>query len=163
MLEVSQLAWFENSSHGCFERRGRRSFSSRIPTMENKKLNYSIAKYLKAVQGGLSGEKQESLSVAIESLEDVFEVDDTQAGALDSGVDLVELFKSAQPTAHAAAPAPAQPAQPSAEDVAKADTLKGEGNAYMSAQKYQEAVDAYTQAITLHPTNKILYSCVDCF
>ncbi|TIB11341.1 hypothetical protein E3P89_02290 [Wallemia ichthyophaga] len=127
--------------------------------MENKKLNFAIAKYLKSAQAGLSGEKQESLSVAIESLEDVFEVDDTQAGALDSPVDLAALFKSAQVAEKPqAAAGPANQSEPSAQDIAKADTLKAEGNALMSAQKYQEAVDAYTQAIALHSTNKILYS-----
>ncbi|TIA91396.1 hypothetical protein E3P99_01113 [Wallemia hederae] len=125
--------------------------------MENKKLNFSIAKYLKSVQGELSAEKQESLSVAIESLEDVFEVDDSQSGALDSGIDLVAAFKNAV-SASASQPA-AQPAkEASADDVAKADELKAQGNALMSAQKYKEAIDAYTQAIELHPTNKILYS-----
>ena len=125
--------------------------------MENKKLNFSIAKYLKSVQGELSAEKQESLSVAIESLEDVFEVDDSQSGALDSGIDLVAAFKNA--TAASASQPAAQPAKDaSADDVAKADELKAQGNALMSAQKYKEAIDAYTQAIELHPTNKILYS-----
>jgi len=44
---------------------------------------------------------------------------------------------------------------PSAEDKAKADKLKAEGNALMSTKQYDEAIEAYTKAIALDPTNPI--------
>ncbi|TIC20284.1 hypothetical protein E3Q12_03869 [Wallemia mellicola] len=124
--------------------------------MENKKLIFSIVKFLKSEQSALSQDKQESLSVAIESLEDVFEVDDSQKAALDVDTGLADIFNKhslATPSE-----TPATPAEASPEDVEKADALKAQGNAQMSSQKYQDAIDSYTQAISLHPTNKILYS-----
>ena len=126
--------------------------------MENKKLIFSIVKFLKSEQSALSQDKQESLSVAIESLEDVFEVDDSQKAALDVDTGLADIFNKhslATPSE-----TPATPAEASPEDVEKADALKAQGNAQMSSQKYQDAIDSYTQAISLHPTNKILYSSV---
>lgn len=126
--------------------------------MENKKLIFSIVKFLKSEQSALSQDKQESLSVAIESLEDVFEVDDSQKAALDVDAGLADIFNKhslATPSE-----TPATPAEASPEDVEKADALKAQGNAQMSSQKYQDAIDSYTQAISLHPTNKILYSSV---
>lgn len=47
---------------------------------------------------------------------------------------------------------------PSAEDKSKADKLKAEGNALMSAKKYDEAIASYTKAITLDATNPIYFS-----
>lgn len=47
---------------------------------------------------------------------------------------------------------------PTAEDKAKADKLKQEGNSLMSAKKYDEAIEAYAKAITLDGTNPVYYS-----
>lgn len=46
----------------------------------------------------------------------------------------------------------------SAEDKAKADKLKAEGNSLMSAKKYDEAIAAYTEAIAIDGNNPIYYS-----
>lgn len=126
--------------------------------MENKKLIFSIVKFLKSEQSALSQDKQESLSVAIESLEDVFEVDDSQKAALDVDAGLADIFN--KNSLAGPSETPATPAEASPEDVEKADALKAQGNAQMSSQKYQEAIDSYTQAIASHPSNKILYSSV---
>lgn len=39
-----------------------------------------------------------------------------------------------------------------------ADELKSKGNAALQAEKYDEAIDFYSQAISLDPSNHILYS-----
>jgi len=47
---------------------------------------------------------------------------------------------------------------PTAEDKKAADALKGQGNSYMSARKYDEAIEAYTKAVKLDPTNPVYFS-----
>lgn len=39
-----------------------------------------------------------------------------------------------------------------------AEELKSKGNAALQAEKYDEAIDFYTQAINIDPSNHILYS-----
>lgn len=53
---------------------------------------------------------------------------------------------------------PVKPVAPSAEDKAKAEKFKAEGNAQMSAKQYDKAIDAYTKAIAVDPTNPVYYS-----
>ena len=50
------------------------------------------------------------------------------------------------------------PTVPTAEDKKAADALKGQGNSYMSARKYDEAIEAYTKAAKLDPTNPVYFS-----
>lgn len=47
---------------------------------------------------------------------------------------------------------------PTSEDRAKAEKLKQEGNSMMTAKKYDEAIEAYTKAITLDGSNPVYYS-----
>jgi len=50
------------------------------------------------------------------------------------------------------------PTVPTVEDKKAADALKGQGNSYMSARKYDEAIEAYTKAAKLDPTNPVYFS-----
>ena len=54
--------------------------------------------------------------------------------------------------------APTQSKGPSAEDRSKAEEFKQKGNSLMSSKKYDEAIDTYSQAISLDPSNPIYYS-----
>jgi len=56
------------------------------------------------------------------------------------------------------APQAAKPSGPSAEDRSAAETLKQAGNAHMSAKAYTEAIESYTRAAELDPTNPVYYS-----
>jgi small glutamine-rich tetratricopeptide repeat-containing protein alpha len=47
---------------------------------------------------------------------------------------------------------------PSSEDKAQAEKLKQSGNAHMSGKNYAQAIDSYTKAIALDPTNPVYYS-----
>ena len=47
---------------------------------------------------------------------------------------------------------------PTAEDKANADKLKQKGNSLMSGKSYDEAIETYTKAIELDPTNPVYYS-----
>lgn len=54
--------------------------------------------------------------------------------------------------------APPQTAGPSDEDKAAAEKLKASGNALMSSKQYDAAIEAYTKAIALDPSNAVYYS-----
>lgn len=47
---------------------------------------------------------------------------------------------------------------PTSVDRAGADALKSRGNTFMSAKKYEEAIEAYTEATKLDPTNPVYFS-----
>ena len=53
---------------------------------------------------------------------------------------------------------PAAPASTSAEDKAAAEKHKQEGNALMSSKQYDKAINAYTEATKLDPSNPVYYS-----
>lgn len=50
------------------------------------------------------------------------------------------------------------PVSPSAEDKAAAEKYKQEGNALMSSKQYDKAINAYTEATKLDPSNPVYYS-----
>ena len=58
----------------------------------------------------------------------------------------------------ASSSAPPKPVNPTAEDKANADKLKQKGNSLMSGRNYDEAIETYTKAIELDPTNPVYYS-----
>lgn len=53
---------------------------------------------------------------------------------------------------------PTASTEPSPEDKAAAEKLKATGNSQMSGKQYDDAIQSYTQAIKLDPTNAIYYS-----
>ena len=50
------------------------------------------------------------------------------------------------------------PKAATAQEKAKAEKLKQKGNTQMTAKKYDEAIESYTQAITLDGANAVYYS-----
>jgi small glutamine-rich tetratricopeptide repeat-containing protein alpha len=58
----------------------------------------------------------------------------------------------------AASTAPAASTSLSADDKAAAEKHKQEGNAQMNGKQYDEAIDAYTKAIELDPSNPVYFS-----
>jgi small glutamine-rich tetratricopeptide repeat-containing protein alpha len=56
------------------------------------------------------------------------------------------------------APGPSSAKTPSADDKAKAEKFKQSGNSLMSSKKYDQAIESYTQAIALDPTNSVYFS-----
>jgi small glutamine-rich tetratricopeptide repeat-containing protein alpha len=55
-------------------------------------------------------------------------------------------------------PSTSQTVPASAEDKAAAEKLKQTGNAFMSSKQYDKAIDAYTEAAELDPSNPVYYS-----
>ncbi|KAH9836505.1 TPR-like protein [Rhodofomes roseus] len=141
--------------------------------MSNKqRLVLSIIDFLnQSIEDGtVKQDDQESLEVAIQCIGEAFAVDPSdsaqreklsiQPATLQNVFDVVlkTREKVGAGSAAAAPPTPAAPAAPTAEDKANAEKLKAEGNAKMSAKQYSEAIDAYTKAIALDPTNAVYYS-----
>lgn len=88
-------------------------------------------------------EQSEKLSVKPAALQSIFDV----------FIKTRDKVSSGQPAA------PTQRAGPnSAEDKAKAEKLKQEGNAQMSTKNYDPAIESYTKAIALDSDNPVYYS-----
>ncbi len=67
-----------------------------------------------------------------------------------------KIGTTSQPAATSATPTASTSL--SAEDKAAAEKHKQEGNAHMNGKKYDEAIDAYTKAIELDPSNPVYFS-----
>lgn len=109
-------------------------------------------------QPNFSSDSRESLEVAIQCLENVYEIppagdgesapltaaaDDDEANPLNH-IDLFEVYRGAFTNV-------------STERKAEAETLKNEGNRLMKEEKYQEALNTYGRAISLDATNPVFY------
>jgi len=118
--------------------------------------------------GTIREEDKESLEVAVQCIGEAFGVDPSnqeQANRLSvKPATLQSIFEvylktkdkigsTAQP---AAAPATSTPL--SSNDKATAESHKQEGNAHMNGKQYDEAIDAYTRAIELDPSNPVYFS-----
>ncbi|KAJ3558414.1 hypothetical protein NM688_g942 [Phlebia brevispora] len=152
--------------------------------MSNKqRLVLSIIDFLNQSirDGTVKQDDQESLEVAIQCIGEAFEVDPTddaqrerlsvKPASLQSIFDvyLKTREKMGSPGAGSSSTAPSEstsssvpassgPKVPSAEDKAAAEKLKASGNSHMSAKSYDAAIESYTQAIQLDPTNAVYYS-----
>ncbi|PCH33321.1 TPR-like protein [Wolfiporia cocos MD-104 SS10] len=144
--------------------------------MSNKqRLVLSIIDFLnQSIQDGtIKQDDKESLEVAIQCIGEAFEVDPSdeaqrtrlsvQPATLPSIFDvfLKTREKVASPSSDAAstsASTSAPTVNPSAADKEYAEKAKASGNSYMSSKQYDSAIEAYTRAITLDPTNPVYYS-----
>ncbi|TRM65670.1 hypothetical protein BD626DRAFT_535225 [Schizophyllum amplum] len=114
--------------------------------------------------GTVKSDDKESLEVAIQCIGEAFGVDptnNTQAKELSiKPATLQTIFDVFMKTRSRvqAAPEPEVKKAASPADKAQADKLKAEGNALMSAKKYDDAIAAYTRALALDPSNPVYYS-----
>lgn len=96
-----------------------------------------------------SDDTRESLEVAIQCLENVYEIgqekegDNSQENPLNH-VDLYEVYRSTFTNV-------------SPERKQEAENLKNEGNRLMKEEKYQEALNTYSKAISQDATNPVFY------
>ncbi|KAI0651522.1 hypothetical protein C8Q79DRAFT_933837 [Trametes meyenii] len=146
--------------------------------MSNKqRLVLSIIDFLNQSidDGTVKQDDKESLEVAIQCIGEAFGIDPSDQAQVDrlsikpaSLLSVFDVFlktkdKLATPGgASAAIPSTsasaAAPSGPTAADKAAAEKFKATGNAHMSAKKYNDAIKAYTEAITRDPTNAVYYS-----
>ncbi|KIK05528.1 hypothetical protein K443DRAFT_91187 [Laccaria amethystina LaAM-08-1] len=130
---------------------------------KQQRLVYSIIEFLNQSidDGTVKADDKESLEVAIQCIGEAFNVDPSNKGQADKlsvkPATLQSIFdvfiKTRDKVASNAQPTTSSPKSVSAEHRAQADKLKQSGNALMSSKKYDEAIDAYTQAIALDPKN----------
>jgi small glutamine-rich tetratricopeptide repeat-containing protein alpha len=154
------------------------------PQTSKKRLALAIIDYLNTSlkDGTVSGEESESIEIATNCIAEAFKVDPTDEAAVKDalgGQSLLAIYsvyeklkgKSTASTAGASSAAEGRPATPqtaakgagaaagaSDETKKKADELKGKGNQAMQRKAYDEAIDFYTQAISLDPLNPIYLS-----
>lgn len=99
-------------------------------------------------QPNFSSDSRESLEVAIQCLENVYEIgqeegDNSQENPLNH-IDLFEVYRSTFTNV-------------SPERKQEAENLKNEGNRLMKEEKYQEALNTYSKAISQDATNPVFY------
>lgn len=102
----------------------------------------SIVNFLKRQLEGdsLSVDSRESVEVGVQCIETAFELLPEDAAR---GVDLLQLVRQARPQ-----PPPTR---------AEAERLKNEGNDFMKSERHREALDKYTRAIELDPSNPVYF------
>lgn len=118
--------------------------------IEEKFFIRSVIRFLngKLEQPNFSSDSRESLEVGIQCLENVFEIgpeegDNSQENPLNH-IDLFEVFRSTFTNV-------------SPERKQEAENLKNEGNRLMKEEKYQEALNTYSKAISQDATNPVFY------
>lgn len=132
--------------------------------------------------GTLTAEDKDSIDVAVNCIAESFKVDPADDAAVKSAVGpqtLLQVFSkydasnssSSSDSASASTPAAAatsasasSPAasasvpEPSDAQKKEAESLKSKGNAAMAQKNYASAIDLYTQALALHPSNAVFLS-----
>ncbi|VVT57932.1 uncharacterized protein SAPINGB_P005953 [Magnusiomyces paraingens] len=132
----------------------------------SKDLALGIVDFLKSAiaDGTITSDDAESVEVAIECLSDVFQVDESRKEQVYGKQNLLSIFnafqrlKERKKSSEPAETTEAAPSGPSEADKAKAEELKAQGNKAMGLKDYGSAIDFYTQAINLDPTNAIYLS-----
>lgn len=130
---------------------------------EQKTLAFAVAQWLQTQAG--TGGNPEKLKEASKLVSDAFGIDVNNAdqkAQFGKGPGLNKVWdvfmKTQSKMGGGVTPSPSASSTPSAEDKAKAEQLKGEGNKHMSAKDHDAAIDAYTKAIELDSTNPVYYS-----
>ncbi|GAC97884.1 hypothetical protein PHSY_005472 [Pseudozyma hubeiensis SY62] len=145
-------------------------------------LAYAVAQWLQQSSASVPADQKAKLQQAAKSVSEAFGVDTSsseQQAKYGSGPGLQAIFdiflktqakmggaapapaastSSSSSSAAPAAAAPAAAATPSAEDLAKAEQLKAEGNKAMSAKDYGAAIEAYGKAIELNANSPVYFS-----
>lgn len=138
-------------------------------TDTKKRLALSIVDFLQqsTKDGTLAADETENIEVAISCLAEAFKVDANDQKAIKDAAGPQSLYKifdvyekmsgRGAPASSASAstqPTSAKPTEPNPE----AEKLKSAGNAAMQKKDYKTAIEQYSAAITLAPTNPIYLS-----
>ncbi|KAM0252831.1 hypothetical protein ACHAQJ_007516 [Trichoderma viride] len=142
-----------------------------------QRLALAICDFLSAstTDGTLTAEDKDSIDVAVNCIAESFKVDPSDNAAVKSAVgpqSLLQVFSTyeasnpAPPSSSpsAAAPAASSPSassaipEPSDAQKKEAESLKSKGNAAMAQKDYAGAINLYTEALGLHPSNAVFLS-----
>ncbi|KAJ8270130.1 hypothetical protein GJAV_G00110690 [Gymnothorax javanicus] len=131
---------------------------------DTKRLAFSIIQFLHSQLNAenLSADTQESLEVGIQCLETAFGVS-FEDKSLAVPKTLPEIFASAVNKTPGAEPSTPKVEknpilhEPTAEDIAKAEKFKSEGNEQMKLENFGTAAALYTKALKLNPENAVYF------
>lgn len=110
--------------------------------------------------GSVPSSNVESLQDAVLALGDAFDVD-PDAEDVRNAPGLIHMYQAYTASSASTTQEPKQEQKkqpPTAEDKARAEQLKAEGNAAIAQRLYSTAVDKYTQAIALDEGNAVYWS-----
>ncbi|XP_055332932.1 small glutamine-rich tetratricopeptide repeat-containing protein alpha-like [Paramacrobiotus metropolitanus] len=116
----------------------------------------------KSQKPGITSAAKESMEVARQCLSQAFDLTEERLEVLKTNVSLMDIFAS-HPDAVPADPKTVleyelkRTPTASAEDKSRAEEFKNKGNDFMKNGQVDEALQAYTEAVILDPTNPILY------
>ncbi|KAK2608522.1 Small glutamine-rich tetratricopeptide repeat-containing protein 2 [Conoideocrella luteorostrata] len=123
-----------------------------------------------ATDGTLTAEDKDSVDVAVNCIAESFKVDPADKDAVKAAVGTQSLMSiysvyeklKASTGASGATPAASgisgSAAPPTEEQKKEAEGLKSKGNSAMAQKDYATAIDLYTQALKLHPSNAVFLS-----
>ncbi|KAF5296494.1 hypothetical protein FQR65_LT01483 [Abscondita terminalis] len=118
-------------------------------TDKNKKcLIISILRFLQDESRSFNSDKKESLEVAIQCIESVFEIDLRSGSEYLKNETLLSVFTRSFPAE-----------KENESRISTADEFKNKGNDLMRNGLYKEAVEQYSKAIELNADNAIYYYC----
>lgn len=122
----------------------------------NKDLALAIIQFLNSSisDKSIDEEFSESIDVAIDCIADAFEVNKADAASVLGGRPLLDFVNNASCPASSGSGA----ATIDEETKAKANAFKTEGNMAMAKKQFELAIDRYSEAISLDPTNVVFLS-----
>ncbi|KAL2120295.1 hypothetical protein VTJ04DRAFT_4321 [Mycothermus thermophilus] len=148
-------------------------------TTPKQRLALAICDFLSTslTDGTLTAEEKDSIDIAINCISESFNVDPSDKAAVQSAIgnqSLFQIYSVYEKLKNAVPPKPAESSsssstaaagssssstsEPTEEQKKQAEALKSKGNAAMAAKDYPTAIDYYTQALAIHPTNPIYLS-----
>ncbi|KAG6919598.1 hypothetical protein DXG01_004262 [Tephrocybe rancida] len=128
---------------------------------KQQRLVYSIIEFLNQSleDGTVKADDKESLEVAIQCIGEAFNVDPSdEQQSKKLSVKPANLQNIFDVFLKARIESAAKPKPPTPEEKAQAENFKQTGNSFMTANKYDDAIRFYNQAIALDATNPIYFS-----
>ena len=139
---------------------------------DKQRLALAICDFLsKSTEDGtLSVEDKDSIDVAVNCIAESFKVDPSDAAAVSAAAGsqgLLQMYTLCEKLSAGSGGGGAGGSQqqqqphfnvPSEEQKKEADALKSRGNAAMAKKDYPEAIEMYTRALAIHPTNAVFLS-----
>ncbi|KAI0882842.1 hsc70 cochaperone [Annulohypoxylon maeteangense] len=143
-----------------------------MATTTKQRLALAICDFLSTslTDGTLSSEDKDSIDVAINCISESFKVDASSPSAVSSAIgsqNLLQIYgvyeklKSSNAPSSSSKPSStpeSAPKPPTDAEKAEAEDLKARGNRAMASKDYPTAIDMYTSALALYPSNAIYLS-----
>lgn len=131
-----------------------------------KRLALSIVDFLSTSlkDGTLTADDAENVEIATNCIADAFKVDPNDKAAMEKAVgsqslfNIFSVYEKLKDPAGTAAASSSQPSTGPSPPNPEAEKLKSAGNAAMQQKDYKTAIEKYTEAIALSPTNPIYLS-----